>query len=116
MGLGQHFWAYLDKLVSTSEIVLDRPRGSQHPRYPAIVYPLDYGYLKKTRSGDGDGTDVWVGSGGQGEITGVVCSVDLAQRDTEIKILLGCTADDIDIIADFHNRGDQAAIVIRPAH
>jgi inorganic pyrophosphatase len=42
--------------------------------------------------------------------------VDLAQRDTEIKILLGCTADDIDIITDFHNRGDQAAIVIQPPH
>jgi inorganic pyrophosphatase len=114
MGLSQHFWAYLEKLVSTSAVVLDRPRGSQHPRYPEIVYPLDYGYLKNTRAGDGDGTDVWVGSGGQREITGIVCSVDLAQRDTEIKILLGCAADDINIIADFHNRGDQAAIVIRP--
>jgi len=114
MGLSQHFWAYLEKLVSTSEVVLDRPSGSQHPRYPAIVYPLDYGYLKNTRSGDGDGTDVWVGSGAEREITGIVCSVDLAQRDTEIKILLGCTPDDIDIIANFHDRGDQAAIVIRP--
>ena len=116
MDLNRRFWTYLEELVSTSEVVLDRPRGSQHPRYPAIVYPLDYGYLKNTRSGDGDGTDVWVGNGVEQEITGIVCSVDLAQRDTEIKILLGCTPGDIDIIADFHNRGDQAAIVIRRPH
>ncbi|MCJ7550562.1 MAG: inorganic pyrophosphatase [Anaerolineae bacterium] len=102
--------------MRTSEVVLDRPQGSRHPRHPAIVYPLDYGYLKNTRSGDGDGTDVWVGNGSQREITGIVCSVDVAQRDTEIKILLGCTPDDINIIADFHNRGDQAAIVIRRPH
>ena len=116
MGHHQQFWVYLEKLVSTSEVVLDRPRGSHHPRHPAFVYPLDYGYLKNTRGGDGDGTDVWVGNGVEREITGIVCSVDLVQRDTEIKILLGCTPDDIDIIAGFHNRGDQAAIVIRRPH
>ena len=113
MDLNQQFWAYLEKLVRTSDVVLDRPQGSHHPRHPAIVYPFDYGYLKNTRAGDGDGTDVWIGNGIEREITGIVCSVDIAQRDTEIKILLGCTLDDIDIIADFHNRGDQAAIVIR---
>ena len=113
MNLNRQFWAYLEKLVGTSEVVLDRPRGSHHPRYPAIVYPLDYGYLRNTRAADGDGTDVWVGNGAEREITGIVCSVDIAQRDTEIKILLGCTTDDIDIITGFHNRGDQAAILIR---
>jgi len=111
--VSRQFWAHLEKLVKTSEVVLDRPQGSHHPRYPAIVYPLDYGYLTDTRSDDGDSTDVWVGSSTEREITGIVCSVDIAQRDTEIKILLGCTPDDIDIIADFHSRGDQAAIVIR---
>ena len=116
MDLNQQFWAHLEKLVRTSEVVLDRPQGSHHPRYPAVVYPLDYGYLKNTRSGDGGRTDVWVGNGRQREITGIVCSVDIAQRDTEIKILLGCTPNDIDIIAGFQNRGDQAAIVIRRPH
>lgn len=45
-----------------------------------------------------------------------MCSVDIAQRDTDIKILLACTSDDIDIIAGFHNRGDQAVIVVRRPH
>ena len=56
------FWELLDKLVENSEIVIDRPKGSAHPRYPEFVYKVDYGYLKDTNSMDKDGIDVWVGS------------------------------------------------------
>ena len=52
------FWRALDALVAGSEIVIDRPRGSAHPRYPDVIYPLDYGYLAGTRAADGDGIDV----------------------------------------------------------
>lgn len=37
------FWRQLAQLVAESEIVIDRPQGSAHPRYPDFVYPLDYG-------------------------------------------------------------------------
>jgi predicted acetyltransferase len=47
------FWQALDKLVSDSEIVIDRPKGSAHPRYPEFIYPLEYGYLKGTTAMDG---------------------------------------------------------------
>ncbi len=57
-----HFWQTLDTLVTESNLIIDRPRGSAHPRYPEYSYPLDYGYLRGTRSGDGDGIDMWVGS------------------------------------------------------
>ena len=40
------FWELLDKLVENSEIVIDRPKGTAHPRYPDFVYKVDYGYLK----------------------------------------------------------------------
>lgn len=59
----EDFWNALDQLVNTSEIVIDRPKGSSHPKYPDFVYKLDYGYLKNTSSMDGAGIDVWVGSG-----------------------------------------------------
>ena len=52
------FWSALDTLVRQSEIVIDRPRGSSHPRYPDFIYPVDYGYLKSTASMDGGGIDV----------------------------------------------------------
>ncbi len=47
------FWTALDTLVGQSEIVIDRPKGSAHPRYPDFIYPVDYGYLKNTVSPDG---------------------------------------------------------------
>ena len=59
------FWSALDELVLNSEIVIDRPKGTAHPKYPKFIYRLDYGYLKNTSSMDGDGIDVWVGSGEQ---------------------------------------------------
>ena len=37
------FWDVLDRLVEGSEIVVDRPKGSGHPRYPGFTYGLDYG-------------------------------------------------------------------------
>ena len=37
------FWQAMDQLLAHSKIAIDRPRGSQHPRYPKMVYPLDYG-------------------------------------------------------------------------
>ena len=56
------FWAALDKLVETSEIVIDRAKGTPHPRYTEYIYPLDYGYLDGTSSMDGEGIDLWLGS------------------------------------------------------
>ena len=52
----------MTQLLSTNGVIIDRPRGTSHPHYPTMVYPLDYGYLENTTSGDGGGIDVWLGS------------------------------------------------------
>jgi inorganic pyrophosphatase len=106
------FWAGLATLVSSSRIVIDRPQGSTHPHVPAMVYPLDYGYLEGTASGDGEGIDVWIGSLTKQKVTGVVCSVDANKRDAEVKILLGCSRSEMDRVLSFHNQGGQAAILL----
>ena len=85
----EDFWNALDELVNTSEIVIDRPKGSAHPAFPDFIYRVDYGYLKNTASMDGAGIDVWVGSDGK-KIDAIMCIVDLMKRDSEIKILIGC--------------------------
>ena len=96
------FWAALDELVSSSEIVIDRPKGSAHPRFPDFIYRVDYGYLKDTASMDGAGIDVWVGSG-EKTVDAVMCIVDLMKRDSEIKILIGCTEEEKQIVYETHN-------------
>ena len=101
-GYHEDFWKSLDELVSNSEIVIDRPRGSVHPRFPDFIYKLDYGYLKDTASMDGSGIDVWVGSGDK-KIDAVMCIVDLMKRDSEIKILVGCTEEEKLEVYKTHN-------------
>jgi inorganic pyrophosphatase len=102
----ESFWKAVDALVQESEIVIDRPKGSHHPRYPELVYPVDYGYLKNTTAMDGGGIDVWRGTDTAGNIDAIICTVDLHQKDSEIKILIGCSAAEKALIMDFHNRGE----------
>lgn len=58
----KEFWLYIDQLVADSAIIVDRPQGSSHPRWPELIYLLNYGYLEGTTSGDGQGIDVGIGS------------------------------------------------------
>ena len=98
----EDFWNALDELVNSSEIVIDRPKGSAHPRFPNFIYRVDYGYLKNTASMDGAGIDVWVGSG-ERKIDAIMCIVDLMKKDSEIKILIGCTEEEKMEIYRMHN-------------
>ncbi|BBB89485.1 MAG TPA: Inorganic pyrophosphatase [Methylomusa anaerophila] len=98
------FWQALDKLVEESELVIDRPKGSYHPGYSHIRYQVDYGYLKgSTTSMDGGGVDVWSGSNEARTVDAVICTVDLLKKDSEIKLLLGCTDEEKASIYRFHN-------------
>jgi len=106
------FWANLDRLVAEGQVVVDRPRGSAHPRYPSFVYPLDYGYLAGTRAADGSGVDVWRGSSPGTGVTGLLCTVDLEKRDVEIKILLDCTPGELHTLLATHRQGAQSAILV----
>lgn len=100
------FWDIVDGLVSSSEIIIDRPKGSGHPRYPGFVYELDYGYLDGTVSSDGEGIDVWVGTLDDRRVTAVMVTADSVNRDSEIKVLLGCTDDEIDYVDGVYNSTD----------
>lgn len=96
------FWEAIDKLVACSEIVIDRPKGTAHPKYPTFIYRVDYGYLKDTSSMDGAGIDVWIGSNGK-SIDAIMCIVDLMKKDSEIKILIGCTEEEKAMVYETHN-------------
>ena len=103
------FWEALEHLVSTSEIVIDRPKGSRHPRYPDVIYPLDYGYLAETTSPDGGGIDLWLGSRPEKSLNAIIVTVDVLKRDSEIKLLLGCTPAETRVIFEFLNTGAMRA-------
>ena len=97
------FWQALETLVEKSQIIIDRPKGSAHPRYPDFVYPLDYGYLKDTTAMDGGGIDIWRGADPSGRIDAIMCIVDHVKRDSEIKILIGCNEAEKAQVYQVHN-------------
>jgi inorganic pyrophosphatase len=109
------FWSTLVELVSNHKLVIDRPKGSPHPRHSTSVYPLDYGYLHGTTSCDGGGIDVWLGSLSHRDVTGIICAVDLEQRDAELKVLVGCTPAEMETARNMHSLGGQSAILIERA-
>ena len=49
----QHF------IGKTLTITIDRPLGSQHPKH-GFTYPVNYGYLPDTISGDGEELDAYI--------------------------------------------------------
>ncbi len=111
--MSEGFWEFIQRLVEGSEIVIDRPRGANHPRYPIGRYPVDYGYLQGTMAMDGGGVDIWVGSMGEKRVVGVLGTVDLMKRDTELKVLFDCTPAEIEAILSFVNTNDMRAIHIK---
>ena len=82
------FWEALDELVEKHKLVIDRPKGSPHPRFPELIYPLDYGYLDGTSGGDGSGIDVWRGSINEATVVAAIFTVDPLKAETETKILV----------------------------
>lgn len=109
----KRFWETLDQLVAEHKIVIDRPKGTAHPRFDSIIYPLEYGYLEGTGAIDGGGVDVWVGSKPEREVVGVLVTVDLYKHDSEIKVLVGCTEDEIKLPLEVSNTESQSAIMVR---
>lgn len=112
--MNSEFWTALDSLVNQSEIVIDRPKGTAHPRYPDFIYKVHYGFLKNTTSMDGGGIDVWIGSDEKKSIDAIICIVDLMKRDSEIKILIGCTEEEKKKVYITHNESENMkGILIR---
>ena len=47
---------YIGKIVN---VKMDRPFGSKHPKH-GFIYPVNYGYIPNTISGDGEELDAYV--------------------------------------------------------
>ena len=77
-------------LRQTVTVQIDRRLGSRHPRFPDMVYPVNYGFLPNTISGDGAEIDAYVlglGFPAQ-ETTGLVIAVIVRDDDNEDKLIV----------------------------
>lgn len=107
------FWRRLDEFIASHNMVIDRPKGTPHPRYPDLITPVDYGYIVGTAAMDGGGIDLWLGSSGFAQVDGIVCAVDLEKGQVEIKVLYSCTPDEIDTLERLMNSGMMSCATIR---
>lgn len=48
--------SYIGKII---DVIIDRPMGSKHPKH-GFIYPVNYGYVPNTTSGDGEELDCYV--------------------------------------------------------
>ena len=51
--------SYKDFLGKKVKAVMDRPMGSKHPKWN-FIYPINYGYIPNTISGDGEELDAYI--------------------------------------------------------
>jgi inorganic pyrophosphatase len=103
--LDPHEWRRLDRLIDERGIVIDRPRGEAHPRYPDMIYPCDYGHVPGTAAADGDEIDVFAGCAQTG-LVGLIALTHQPSGIADPKLLVNLTQEDADGIIVFLDRGD----------
>jgi inorganic pyrophosphatase len=62
---------------------------------------------------DGAEIDVWIGTNKEKKIDVIMCTIDLTKKDSEIKILIGCTEEEKVKIFHSHNTAKMKGILIR---
>lgn len=77
---------YLNKIV---KVKIDRPINSRHPKCD-LVYALNYGYIEKTISGDGEGIDAYILGETKplNEFVGKVIAIVHRKNDIEDKLIV----------------------------
>ena len=79
----------IDFLGKEVEVIIDRSIGSKHPEY-GYVYPINYGYIPNTTSGDGDELDAFILGEGKPlkKFSGVCIAIIHRTNDDEDKLIV----------------------------
>jgi inorganic pyrophosphatase len=102
---------------------VDRPQGSRHPRHPDLAYPVNYGFVPGTLSGDGQPVDAYLLDVNEpvGEAAGVVVALIVRENDAEDKLVVApdgaagpFTEAAVRAAVDFQERFFDAHIVLVP--
>lgn len=104
-----YFWQKIDSLLLSTNVIISQEKGSSHPKYLNMVYPVNYGYLEDT-----DSIKIFKGSLKKSTPDAIMVVGDILKRDLEVKLLWGCTAEEEIEILRFINQTDyQKGILVR---
>ena len=80
-------YSFFGKTVTA---IIDRPIGSRHPKYPNMIYPINYGYIENEVAFDGENLDVYVLGIKEplASFTGRVIAIIHRENDIEDKLVL----------------------------
>lgn len=109
---------YLNKVL---EIKVDRPMGSKHPKH-GFIYPINYGYVPNTISGDGEELDAYVLGVYEplDTFTGKCIAIIHRINDNDDKLIIApenkiFTNDEINVLTDFQEQYFES-IILRPSN
>lgn len=71
-------------------VYIDRPLGMKHPKFPDIIYPVNYGYIKEIKAADNEYQDVYIiGTDEPLKICiGKVYAIVIRENDIEDKLIV----------------------------
>lgn len=71
-------------------VTMDRPLGTPHPKRPEMIYPVNYGFIPNTVSGDGEELDAYVLAVEEPkhEFTGVCVAIIHRTNDNDDKLIV----------------------------
>ncbi len=109
-----YFWQKVESLFLSSGYKQTRKKGDVHPVFKNLIYPTDYGYLKDTKCTSGSGVSVYAGSGNRSRISALVVAVDILERELDVKVLIGCSEEEVSEVLHFLNQTNyQKTVLIR---
>lgn len=78
-----------DFLGKTVTVKMDRPLGTKHPKF-GFAYPVNYGFIPNTISGDGEELDAYVigPTVPLDTFTGRVCAIIRRTNDNDDKLIV----------------------------
>lgn len=98
---------YLNKIVT---VKMDRPLGTKHPKH-GFYYPVNYGYIPNTVSGDGEELDAYVLGEHKPleEFTGRVIAIIHRTDDNDDKLVVmqdgkNYTNEQIEVLTEFQEQ------------
>ena len=101
------------KLLLGKEVTvyIDRPLGSKHPKFPNIIYPVNYGYIREITALDNKYQDSYLLGVTEPVETyiGVVYAIIVREDDVEDKLVIvpknkEFTVDEIDKLVNFQEK------------
>ena len=108
-----YFWQKVDTLYNFGDLKIVVKKGTPHEKYPALIYPCDYGYVKTLDSDEEVSMEVYRGSKGR-RIDALVICVDILMKHFEVKALLGLSEEEQEEVLRFLNQMDfQKTLVVR---